>query len=128
MARSGITLSDQALEAFDSVVARLKMDFDRGVGFTLWSPTQSKVAEFLAWTFKRLLEKGSVNLRDLNEFMPATLPQGRKRYVPTAHQFSVASKMLIQKLQREPTHDEVMSFLKRNPDIGKWEHPLAGGQ
>jgi hypothetical protein len=78
--------------------------------------------EFLVWVYERFCASAANNqqftMADLFAFNPATAPQGRQKFKPSEHRYSVACKILRDELQRDPSHDEVMMFIRRNPDVG----------
>jgi hypothetical protein len=121
-----ISLSSPASEALEKVQSKMMRSFDAGTSLGHWRPSKAKVVEFLCWLYERLCEQQKLEMVDVTFFVPVTAPQGRKRVQPTLHQVSVASKMLGDRLQREPTHEEVMAFIKRNPDVG-WCPNSEGG-
>lgn len=104
-------------------MGKLRGAFDAGV--LSWSPSQSKTIEFLGWVYEQLCERQKIEVADTLLFRPITAMQGRPQFRPTLHQISVASKVLIEKLGREPTQLEVNAFLKRNPDVGWFPNTLT---
>ena len=113
------------MEVLDRIQARLRKAFDDGTGFGPWSPSKSKIIEFLGWTFEQFCGDEKFQISDLYKFRPMTAPQGRPMFKPTDHQYSVATKITCDDLQRQPTHEEVIKFIRRNPDVGKFQREVG---
>lgn len=118
MAYYSVTLSGPASESLDRVQGKLMTSWKSGTGIGWWQPSKAKTIELLCWVYEQLCEHRKLEVADLMKFQPVTAPQGRRKFQPTLHQISVATKLLVDMHKREPTPEEVTAFLKRNPDVG----------
>jgi hypothetical protein len=84
-----------------------------------WSPSYSKVIEFLIWHYERTVRTQCECIQHIQEFMPTTEAVGRRsraQAVPTLYVYTLACKhFLNQGILAQ--HEDIMQFLRSNPDV-----------